>query len=84
MSLTGISPFTKLVYPIPQRDGLGIHSTIIQGKTMSRKICTNKLIRSYLTELHREQIYLKINFKCIGLKKNIWIENIKNLDSVGF
>ncbi|MAI28674.1 MAG: hypothetical protein CMP38_00555 [Rickettsiales bacterium] len=35
MSLTGISPFTKLVYPTPQRDGLGIHSTInLQGKTI--------------------------------------------------
>ncbi len=35
MSLQGISPFTKLVYPIPQEDGLGIHSTInLQGKTI--------------------------------------------------
>lgn len=35
MSLKGISPFTKLVYPIPQRDGLGIHSTLnLQGKTI--------------------------------------------------
>ena len=35
MSLQGISPFTKLVYPTPQKDGLGIHSTInLQGKTI--------------------------------------------------
>ena len=35
MSLSGHSPFKKLIYPIPEKDGLGIHSTInLQGKTI--------------------------------------------------
>ncbi len=35
MSMTGSSPFKKLIYPTPQKDGLGIHSTInLQGNTI--------------------------------------------------
>ena len=35
MSLRSSSPFKKLIYPIPEKDGLGIHSTInLQGKTI--------------------------------------------------
>ena len=35
MGLIGNSPFARLVYPIPKKDGLGIHSTInFQGKTI--------------------------------------------------
>ena len=35
MTLTGKSPFKKLIYPIPGKDGLGIHSTInLDGKTL--------------------------------------------------
>ena len=34
MKLEGDSPFTRLIYPIPQKDGLGIHSTIcLSGET---------------------------------------------------
>ena len=35
MSLSGRSPFKKLVYPIPEEDGLGIHSTLnLDGVTI--------------------------------------------------
>ena len=35
MILSGKSPFKKLIYPIPGKDGLGIHSTInLDGKTL--------------------------------------------------
>ena len=35
MVLSGKSPFKKLIYPIPGKDGLGIHSTInLDGKTL--------------------------------------------------
>ena len=34
MKLEGDSPFSRLIYPIPQKDGLGIHSTIcLSGET---------------------------------------------------
>ena len=35
MSLSGKSPFKKLIYPLPEKDGLGIHSTLnLQGATI--------------------------------------------------
>ncbi len=35
MSLSGKSPFKKLIYPIPEKDGLGIHSTLnLDGVTI--------------------------------------------------
>ena len=34
MKLEGKSPFSRLIYPIPEKDGLGIHSTIsLSGET---------------------------------------------------
>ena len=35
MSLSGKSPFKKLIYPLPEKDGLGIHSTLnLNGVTI--------------------------------------------------
>ena len=35
LSLSGKSPFTKLIYPLPEKDGLGIHSTLnLDGATI--------------------------------------------------
>ena len=35
MSLSGKSPFKKLIYPLPEKDGLGIHSTLnLDGVTI--------------------------------------------------
>ena len=35
LSLSGKSPFKKLIYPLPEKNGLGIHSTInLDGVTI--------------------------------------------------
>ena len=35
LSLSGKSPFKKLIYPLPEKDGLGIHSTLnLDGQTI--------------------------------------------------
>ena len=60
-------PFTKLVYPIPQEDGLGIHSTInLQGKTIFGPDTVNVDDTNFKVTEDIENKFKKINFKVLA------------------